>query len=128
MKKRIIKAITSKLKQIKPDATIYLDSVMQSNKPFYFVLSVESSGTENVGLNVQNRSFSVDIAMVNSKQTEEVDVMIEDLIEQCGSFFNVLIIDENQLFPLDYLDFETDGVQHINFTVAFPQQIEWSEE
>ncbi|WP_373710756.1 DUF6838 family protein [Jeotgalibaca porci] len=128
MKKRIIKAITSKLKQIKPDATIYLDSVMQSSKPFYFVLSVESSGTENVGLNVQNRSFTVDIAMVNSKQTEEVDVMIEDLIEQCGSFFNVLIIDENQLFPLDYLDFETDGVQHINFTVAFPQQIEWSEE
>ncbi|WP_373755284.1 phage tail terminator family protein [Jeotgalibaca porci] len=128
MKKRIIKPITSKLKQIKPDATIYLDSVMQSSKPFYFVLSVESSGTENVGLNVQNRSFTVDIAMVNSKQTEEVDVMIEDLIEQCGSFFNVLIIDENQLFPLDYLDFETDGVQHINFTVAFPQQIEWSEE
>ena len=128
MKKRIIKAITSKLKQIKPDATIYLDSVMQSSKPFYFVLSVESSGTENVGLNVQNRSFTVDIAMVNSKQTEEVDVMIEDLVEQCGSFFNVLIIDENQLFPLDYLDFETDGVQHINFTVAFPQQIEWSEE
>ena len=128
MKKRIIKAITSKLKQIKPDATIYLDSVMQSSKPFYFVLSVESSGTENVGLNVQNRSFTVDIAMVNSKQTEEVDVTIEDLIEQCGSFFNVLIIDENQLFPLDYLDFETDGVQHINFTVAFPQQIEWSEE
>lgn len=128
MKKRVIKAITSKLKQIKPDATIYLDSVMQSSKPFYFVLSVESSGTENVGLNVQNRSFTVDIAMVNSKQTEEVDVMIEDLIEQCGSFFNVLIIDENQLFPLDYLDFETDGVQHINFTVAFPQQIEWSEE
>lgn len=128
MKKRIIKAVTSKLKQIKPDATIYLDSVMQSSKPFYFVLSVESSGTENVGLNVQNRSFTVDIAMVNSKQTEEVDVMIEDLIEQCGSFFNVLIIDENQLFPLDYLDFETDGVQHINFTVAFPQQIEWSEE
>lgn len=128
MKKRIIKAITSKLKQVKPDATIYLDSVMQSSKPFYFVLSVESSGTENVGLNVQNRSFTVDIAMVNSKQTEEVDVMIQDLIEQCGSFFNVLIIDENQLFPLDYLDFETDGVQHINFTVAFPQQIEWSEE
>lgn len=128
MKKRIIKAVTSKLKQIKPDATIYLDSVMQSSKPFYFVLSVESSGTENVGLNVQNRSFTVDIAMVNSKQTEEVDVMIEGLIEQCGSFFNVLIIDENQLFPLDYLDFETDGVQHINFTVAFPQQIEWSEE
>lgn len=128
MKKRIIKAITSKLKQIKPDATIYLDSVMQSSKPFYFVLSVESSGTENVGLNVQNRSFTVDIAMVNSKQTEEVDVMIEGLIEECGSFFNVLIIDDNQIFPLDYLDFETDGVQHINFTVAFPQQIEWSEE
>lgn len=128
MKKRIIKSITTTLKQIKSDATIYLDSVLQSDKDFYFVLVVESSGTENVGINVQNKTFLVDIALVNSKKKKEIDKLIEDLVEQCGSFFNVLNIDGNDLFPQDYQDFETDGVQHINFTVAFPQQIEWSEE
>lgn len=128
MKKRIIKSINTKLKQIKPDATIYLDSVLQSDKEFYFVLVVESAGTENVGINVQNKTFLVDISLVNSKQKKEIDKLIEDLVEQCGSFFNVLNIDGNDLFPQDYQDFETNGVQHINFTVAFPQYIEWSEE
>lgn len=127
MKKRIIKTITSKLKQIKSDATIYLDSVLQSDKDFYFILAVESTGTENVGINVQNKSFLVDIALVNSKNKKEIAVMIEDLVEQCGSFFNVLNIDGNDLFPLDYTDYETDGIQHIRFNVAFPQEIEWSE-
>lgn len=127
MKKRIIKAITSKLKEIKSDATIYLDSVLQSDKDFYFILAVESAGTENVGLNVQNKTFLVDIALVNSKNKKEITVMIEDLVEQCGSFFNVLNVDGNGLFPLDYTDYETDGIQHIRFNVAFPQEIEWSE-
>ena len=121
MKKRIIKSITTKLKQIKSDATIYLDSVLQSDKDFYFVLVVESSGTENVGINVQNKTFLVDIALVNSKNKKEIAVMIEDLVEQCGAFFNVLNIDGNDLFPLDYTDYDTDGIQHIRFNVAFPQ-------
>ncbi|HCC1401705.1 TPA: hypothetical protein U4B45_002934, partial [Enterococcus faecium] len=54
MKDEIIAAISSKLKEIYPDGTIYLDSVMQSTKDFYFVLSVMESGTENVGIDIQN--------------------------------------------------------------------------
>ena len=56
MKDEIIAAISSKLKEIYPDGTIYLDSVMQSTKDFYFVLSVMESGTENVGIDIQNVS------------------------------------------------------------------------
>ena len=37
MKDKIIAEISSKLKEIYPDGTIYLDSVMQSTKDFYFV-------------------------------------------------------------------------------------------
>lgn len=125
MKDKIIKAISAKLKQIYPDGTIYLDSVMQSSKDFYFVLSVMESGTENVGIGVQNQSFLVDIALVSNKQDKE---FINSLVSRCGAFFNVLEIDGNTIFPEDYLPDEVDGVQHIRFTAAFPQYIEWSEE
>ncbi|WP_438763634.1 phage tail terminator family protein [Enterococcus sp. AZ194] len=127
MKARIIKVITSTLKAIKADATIYLDSVMQSSKPFYLVLSVDEGGTDNVGLNVQNKVYLVDVAFIDNKETTESKQMIEDLIAQCGSFFNVLNIDGNQVFPDNYLAYESDGVPHISFNVAFPQKIEWSE-
>ncbi|MGM0124683.1 hypothetical protein IGI37_002077 [Enterococcus sp. AZ194] len=127
IKARIIKVITSTLKAIKADATIYLDSVMQSSKPFYLVLSVDEGGTDNVGLNVQNKVYLVDVAFIDNKETTESKQMIEDLIAQCGSFFNVLNIDGNQVFPDNYLAYESDGVPHISFNVAFPQKIEWSE-
>ena len=39
----------------------------------------------------------------------------------------MLNLDGNELFPEDYQTFKTDGIQHINFNVAFPQLIEWSE-
>lgn len=128
MKSRISKVVTNTLKQIKPDATIYADSVMQSDKDFYIVLSLEEGGTENAGINVQNISFLVDIAFVDNHGTKESKKMIEDLLAQCGSFFNVLEIEGNQIFPENYLPYKNDGVQHIGFTVAFPQYIEWSEE
>ena len=127
IKSRILKVITSTLKEIKPDATIYQDSVMQSSKPFYFVLSVDEGGTANVGINVQNKAYLVDIALVDNESTKQSKKMIEDLTEQCGSFFNVLEIEGNQIFPEDYLAYESDGIQHVSFTVAFPQYIEWSE-
>lgn len=125
MKDKIIKAISDKLKQIYSEGTIYLDSVMQSTKDFYFVLSVMESGTDNVGIDVQNQSFLVDIALVSNKQDKK---FMNNLVSQCGAFFNVLEIEGNTIFPEDYLPDETDGVQHIRFTVAFPQYIEWSEE
>ncbi|MGX4686306.1 phage tail terminator family protein [Vagococcus sp. JNUCC 83] len=127
MKNRVVKCLTDKLKQIDKSVTIYLDSVMQSKKEFYIVLSVESSGTENVGINIQNKMFAVDIAFVNRKNSKEISKKIVDFTEQCEAFFNVLEIDGNEIFPEDYLEFETDGVQHINLTVAFPQYIEWSD-
>lgn len=125
MRNKIIKAISTKLKQIYPEGTIYLDSVMQSTKDFYFVLSVMESGTDNVGIDVQNQSFLVDIALVSNKQDKK---FMNNLVSQCGAFFNVLEIEGNTIFPEDYLPDETDGVQHIRFTVAFPRYIEWSEE
>jgi len=72
MKDRIIAAISSKLKQIYSEGTIYLDSVMQSTKDFYFVLSVMEAGTENVGIDVQNMAFLVDIALVDNKKDDEL--------------------------------------------------------
>lgn len=124
MKSKIMRAITQKLKQIEPVAAIYEDSVMQSSKDFYFVLSVEPAGTENVGINVQNKAFLVDIALVDNKPNKN---LINEIVSQCEAFFNVLEIDDNQIFPEDYMPDKTDGVQHIRFTVAFPQYIEWSE-
>ena len=50
------------------DAPIYLDNVMQSSEPFYFVLSVEESMTDNVGQNVQNKAYNVDIALVDKER------------------------------------------------------------
>ncbi|MGK0606788.1 phage tail terminator family protein [Enterococcus gilvus] len=125
MKDRIIAAIGKKLKQIYSDGTIYLDSVMQSEKDFYFVLSVMESGTDNVGIDVQNIAFLIDIALVDNKKDDE---LINQLVSRCGAFFNVLEIEGNAIFPEDYLPDKVDGVQHIRFTVAFPQYIEWSEE
>lgn len=125
MKDGIIAAISNKLKQIYSDGTIYLDSVMQSEKDFYFVLSVMESGTDNVGIDVQNIAFLIDIALVDNKKDDE---LINQLVSRCGAFFNVLEIEENTVFPEDYLPDKVDGVQHIRFTVAFPQYIEWSEE
>lgn len=125
MKDKIIKAIVGKLKQIYSEGTIYLDSVMQSSKDFYFVLSVMESGTENVGIDVQNIGFLIDIALVDNKKDDD---LINKLVSRCGAFFNVLEIEGNTILPEDYLPDEVDGVQHIRFTVAFPQYIEWSEE
>lgn len=125
MKDGIIAAISNKLKQIYSDGTIYLDSVMQSEKDFYFVLSVMESGTDNVGIDVQNIAFLIDIALVDNKKDDE---LINKLVSRCGAFFNVLEIEGNTIFPEDYLPDKVDGVQHIRFTVAFPQYIEWSEE
>lgn len=121
---KILSTIMGILKQIKPDATVYLDSVMQSDKPLYFILSIEEGGTENVGVTIQNTSFIVDIAIVDNKENNK---LVRDLTTQCGSFFNVLEIDGNQLLPENYLPYKSDGVQHVSFSVAFPQQIEWSE-
>ena len=125
MKDRIIAAISSKLKQIYSEGTIYLDSVMQSTKDFYFVLSVMEAGTENVGIDIQNMAFLVDIALVDNKKDDE---LINKLVSRCGTFFNVLEIEGNTILPEEYLPDKVDGVQHIRFTVAFPQYIEWSEE
>ncbi len=125
MKEKIISAVSSKLKQVYSSSTIYLDSVMQSSKDFYFVLSVMESGTENAGIDIQNVSFLVDIALVDNKGDVE---FINRLVSRCGAFFNVLKIEGNTIFPEDYLPDKVDGVQHIRFTVAFPQYIEWSEE
>jgi len=125
MKEKVIAAISNKLKQIYSGGTIYLDSVMQSEKDFYFVLSVMESGTDNVGIDVQNIAFLIDIALVDNKKDDE---LINQLVSRCGAFFNVLEIEENTVFPEDYLPDKVDGVQHIRFTVAFPQYIEWSEE
>lgn len=125
MKEKIISAVSSKLKQVYSSGTIYLDSVMQSSKDFYFILSVMESGTENAGIDVQNVAFLVDIALVSNKSNDE---LINKLVSRCGAFFNVLKIEGNTIFPEDYLPDKVDGVQHIRFTVAFPQYIEWSEE
>jgi len=124
MYNEVLSAVTGILKQIKPDATVYLDSVMQSDKPLYFIVSIEEGGTENVGITIQNASFLVDIAIVDNKENKK---LVKDLTAQCGSFFNVIEIDGNQLFPENYLPYKSDGVQHVSFAVAFPQQIEWSE-
>lgn len=127
MKNIISKTITTILKQIKSDVTIYADSVMQSNKPFYLVLAIDDGSTDNIGVNVQNKAFLIDIALVDNVSDKESKKMIEGLTAQCGAFFNVLEIEGNQIFSEDYQTYETDGVQHISFKVAFPQLIEWSE-
>lgn len=125
MRNKIIKVISQKLKAIHPGAVIYLDSVMQSDKDLYFVLSVDPGGTENVGINVQNESYLVDIALVDNKGNK---TLVNNIVSQCGAFFNVLLLDGQIVQPEDYLPEETDGVWHVRFTVAFPQYIEWSEE
>lgn len=127
MKNIISKTITTILKQIKSDATIYADDVMQSNKPFYIVLAIDESATDNVGVNVQNKAYLVDIALVDNVSDKESKKMVQGLTEQCGAFLNVLTIEGNEMFPEEYQAYETDGVQHISFKVAFPQLIEWSE-
>lgn len=83
MKDKIIAAISRKLKEIYPDGTIYLDSVMQSTKDFYFVLSVMESGTENVGIDIQNVSFLIDIALIDNKPNRN---LINELVSRCGTF------------------------------------------
>lgn len=117
--------IISTLKQIKPDATVYMDSVMQSSKDFYFILSIENGGAENVGITIQNKAFLIDIAMVSKTENKDLH---QNLLSLCESLFNVLILSGETIFPENYTDYETDGVPHVSFTVAFPQQIEWSEE
>lgn len=124
MRNKIIKAVTQKLKAIYPGGTVYLDSVMQSDKDFYFVLAVDPSGTENAGIDVQNESYLVDIALVDNKGNK---TLVNNVVSQCGAFFNVLLLDGQIVLPEDYLPDETDGVWHVRFTVAFPQYIEWSE-
>ncbi|MGX7132350.1 phage tail terminator family protein [Enterococcus songbeiensis] len=124
MRSKIVSTITKILKQVYPGATVYGDSVMQSKKDFYFVLSVMHAGAENIGINIQNKAFFVDIALVDNKSDKN---LVQNLVSQCEAFFNVLEIDGNQIFPEDYLPDKVDGVQHIQFTVAFPQYIEWSE-
>lgn len=121
---KILKMLTSTIKQFST-APIYLNDVMQSSEPFYFVLSIEESMTDNVGQNVQNKAYNVDIALVDSKKNKQ---LVTSLTEDCGAFFNVLKLDGNELFSEDYRTFKTDGIQHVNFNVAFPQLIEWSEE
>lgn len=113
---KILKMLTDTIKQFS-NAPIYLDDVMQSSEPFYFVLSLEESLTDNVGQNVQNKAYNVDIALVDSKKDKQ---LVTSLTESCGAFFNVLNLDGNELFPEDYQTFKTDGIQHINFNVAFP--------
>ncbi|EPM8123459.1 phage tail terminator family protein, partial [Enterococcus faecalis] len=113
---KILKMLTDTIKQFS-NAPIYLDDVMQSSEPFYFVLSLEESLTDNVGQNVQNKAYNVDIALVDSKKDKQ---LVKSLTESCGAFFNVLNLDGNELFPEDYQTFKTDGIQHINFNVAFP--------
>ncbi|MEG7632663.1 hypothetical protein SQL88_08250, partial [Enterococcus faecalis] len=81
---KLLKMLTSKIKQFS-DAPIYLDDVMQSSKPFYFVLSIEESMTDNVGQNVQNKAYNVDIALVDSKKNKQ---LVTSLTESCGAFFN----------------------------------------
>lgn len=124
MRNKIIKAVTQKLKAIYPDGTVYLDSVMQSDRDFYFILAVDPSGTENVGVDVQNESYLVDIALVDNTGNK---TLVNNIVSQCGAFFNVLLLDGQIVLPEDYLPDETDGVWHVRFTVAFPQYIEWSE-
>ena len=121
----ILKVLTSVLKQVKPDVPIYSDDVMQSDKPFYFVIALEEGSTANVGITVQNKAYLVDIALIDNRNDKK---LIKDPVERCGAFFNVVEIDGNQLFPEDYLPYESNGVQHVGFTLAFPQKIEWSEE
>lgn len=124
MKSKIVHAVTKKLKEIVTNATIYEDSVMQSTKDFYFILSVMHAGVENAGVDIQNKEFLVDIALIDNKSDKK---MVEEVVSQCEAFFNVIEIDGNQIFPEDYMPDETDGVQHIRFTLGFPQYIEWSE-
>jgi hypothetical protein len=128
MREKILAVVTLTLKQIKSDLTIYLDSVMQSDKELYSVVSIEEAGTENVGKNIQNKAWLVDIAFVDNVMTNESKNKTKALTDACGAFFNLLEIDGNEIFPEMYQVFETDGVAHVTFNVAFPQIIEWSEE
>lgn len=125
MYEKILAIVTSTLKQIQPGIPIYEDSVMQSDKAFYFVLSIEDNVTENIGLDVQNKGYLVDVALVDNKNNKK---RIREILDRCGSFFNVINLDGNQIFPEDYTVYETDGVKHIQFLIAFSQLIEWSEE
>lgn len=122
MHEKIRALIIDKLKQIKPGAPIYEDSVMQSKKDFYFVLSIVDNVTENVGINVQNKGYLADIALVDNRKNKK---MIKEIIGLCGSFFNVLYLDGETILTEEYQTNETDGVWHVQFLVAFPQQIEW---
>lgn len=122
MRDKILKAVTQTLKAIEPSLVIYQDSVMQSSKPFYVVLSLEEGGTDNAGLNVQNKSWLVDIAFVDNENNVAKP---RTLAEQCGAFFNSLEVDNHTITPNNYLPYETDGIYHVSFTVAFPQLIEW---
>ncbi|MCS5458485.1 hypothetical protein NWO28_06715 [Enterococcus faecalis] len=51
--------------------------------------------TDNVGQNVQNKAYNVDIALVDSKKDKQ---LVKSLTESCGAFFNVLNLDGNELF------------------------------
>jgi hypothetical protein len=128
MKDEILAVVVMTLKQIKSDLTIYLDSVMQSDKELYSVLSIEEAGTENIGKNIQNKAWLVDIAFVDNVMNNQSKKEMDALTVNCGAFFNALEIDGNEIYPEDYQVYETDGVPHVTFNVAFPQIIEWSEE
>lgn len=128
MKDEILAVVVMTLKQIKSDLTIYLDSVMQSDKELYSVLSIEEAGTENIGKNIQNKAWLVDIAFVDNVMNNQSKKEMDALTVNCGAFFNALEIDGNEIYPEDYQVYETDGVSHVTFNVAFPQIIEWSEE
>jgi hypothetical protein len=58
---------------------IYVADVMQSSEPFYFVLSLEESLTDNVGQNVQNKAYNVDIALVDSKKDKQLVTSLTEI-------------------------------------------------
>ncbi|WP_434102698.1 hypothetical protein [Enterococcus faecalis] len=68
---KILKMLTSKIKQFS-DAPIYLDNVMQSSEPFYFVLSAEEYMTDNEVPGVQNKICNVRFALVDSKKDKQL--------------------------------------------------------
>lgn len=120
---KIVKHITDRLNQIQ-SVPVYLDDVMQSTHPFYFVVSVVDSATENVSTVIQNKGYFVDIALVDNKNNKK---LVKEVLSKCGVWFSHLILDEQEILTQNYLTSEIDTIWHVQFTVPFPQYIEWSE-